>query len=98
MTYRFLGTESQFGDVKLDKFGQSFELEDDEAVKLIGHPRGVPAISEESFNEIGFTESELEQYQYPGPRTEAPLDFTRKYVAALQVLHALRIELAGGVQ
>lgn len=82
-SYRFVGTLADVGGVRLDKFGQKIDLPAADAK----HERGPAVIPAEKFEEIGFTEDELQKYAYPGPRSEAPKSFQEKLKAAWDARH-----------
>lgn len=86
MTYRFLGTDSEVAGVHLIRFGQKVETEDHQAaLKAI-------CIPDADFTEIGFTESELQDYATPAAQVAAPASFHEKKRQALLILHKLRGE------
>ena len=89
MTYRFVGVETELfgGRVKLTRLGQSIDL--DEATASVVIKGGGAIVSESDFKALGFTDDELKQYAYAGPRLSAPPEFHAK----LQRAHAMFCEL-----
>ena len=86
--YYFVGSESQIGDLKLEKFGHQVSLDADAALNALdGGAQLCPA------KDFNFTEQEVKDYPYPAFRACAPDEFQVKYRAALVAVHAHLEEL-----
>lgn len=89
MTYRFLGSLTIIhGDatsrMKLNKFGQAFELPDERAADAL-HPKGIAAIPEADFLAIwpdGKADPKAPDFQTKKMAALARLDSLRKYPEA----------------
>jgi hypothetical protein len=90
--YRFVGSACVIHDRgEFSKFGQLAELPEDVAETVI---RGGGAfLPEDQFKEIGFTDQELKDYQFPGQQLSAPQSFQEKRQRALAAFQAWREEL-----
>lgn len=89
-----LGT-SQIGFVELNSIGDTIEL-DEEACKDAMSNHGAFLLTQEQWDAVGFTDSEIKQFGWPGNRgfseAEETADkdkqsFMRKYRAALTMAH-----------
>lgn len=96
--YRFVGTESHIGQVKLERFGQAFNIDEKLAEQALR--AGVALMPDEEFQAIGFTPSQLKiwadpfmpLFEIPDDPAEAKdkEDFMRKRDAALAKCHEIR--------
>jgi hypothetical protein len=59
MTFRFVGSEMQIGNVLLRTFGQPLDLDADTAKEIIAHEHSAPLLPDAAFTELGFTQDEL---------------------------------------
>lgn len=80
--FRFVGSETEMGDVRLEKLGDLVELTETEADLLVYRSGGAPLITDEQFASAGFTADEMKQYAFWGQRADAPAEFHRKLAAA----------------
>jgi len=96
MIFRFIGTEGQIAGRKLTRFGEVVELSEADATAAICG--NFPVIPDAEFQACGFTDAELSEYAYPGPRTECSEDFAAKWKAARVALHEIRERLKSGGQ
>jgi hypothetical protein len=76
--YHYIGSESQIGDLKLEKFGTEVSLTPAEALNAI--EGGAQLCPHGAFT---FTEQEVSLYPYPAFRASAPEAFHVKHRAAL---------------
>jgi hypothetical protein len=92
--YRYCGSQSFIGDLKLDKFGQSVEF-DDAAAKnaILGGAAIVPA-TDPLWKE--FTDEELRKFSNPLSHRQAPAVFLQKKKMALGAYHEIRSRLESG--
>lgn len=82
MTYRFLGTYSEIGDVaRLDQFGQAVDLPLALAEDAVAG--GCALLPEDEFQRIGFTADELRRFAPPATHQGAPPEFLEKKRRAL---------------
>jgi hypothetical protein len=81
----FVGSycEIDNGRIKLEKFGQRFELEEAKAAVVIAGGGAIVAASD--FDKIGFDPKDLQRYAFPGPRENAPSEFKEKFSQALKL-------------
>ena len=85
----FLGSETIIGEsVKLDRFGQAIDLPEPEAANAI--LGGCPLLDSATFDEIGFSKDELDQFRSVGTHGRAPAEFLGKKKSALIAAHELR--------
>jgi hypothetical protein len=92
MTFRFIGTECQIGDLpKLDRFGQSIDLDPGLAADAI---RGGAAILPEG--EFDFSAQECASYAMPASHSEVPQGIKDRLLAHRVKLHDLRAALRSG--
>lgn len=91
MTFVFLGTVSEVWGhgIKLTRFGERVELPEDVAAETKIHG-GLPCITAEDFDAIGFTADELKRYSVSATHDAAPLSFREKKAEALEILHTQR--------
>lgn len=93
--YYYIGSESQIGDVKLEKLGSPLKLDPVSALNAI--EGGAQLVPEKDWT---FTEQEVSLYPFPAFRAEAPEAFQVKYRAALVAVAAhldeLRAQVKGG--
>jgi hypothetical protein len=93
--YCFLGSESQIGELKLEKFGTEVALDPEAALNAL--EGGAQLVPKEEFS---FTEQEVSLYPYPAFRDEAPEAFKAKYRATFGLVAAhlekLRAQVKGG--
>lgn len=61
--YRFVGTESNVGAIKMRRFGQRFQMAEDMAKSAI--LGGAALIPEEDFKAIGFTDEDMKVWSDP---------------------------------
>lgn len=61
--YRYLGTGTEIGPLKLDRFGQRVEMEPD--IALNAQLGGCALIPDEKFQEFGFTQEDLKVWADP---------------------------------
>ncbi len=93
-TYRFLGIDHLIGGERLQEYGATIELSDEDAAS---HVLGsCPLIPESDWQALGITDAEQERYSYPGPRNSAPTEFLAKMKAGRDALHAFRESLKKG--
>ena len=78
MILKFAGTEADFGNVKLNQFGQVFEVKASEVKELLlgagpdaGFAGAINALPADQFDAIGFSDNELASIADPGPRAYA---------------------------
>ena len=90
MLYRFLGTESVIGELRLS-FGRKVELSQEAARDAI--LSRVTLIPDARATELGFTEDDFRIYADPVARQEATQDFKGKLHSALVHIHDQRVEL-----
>ena len=98
MVYRFVGTGSELGAVRFERFGQRAELQPD--VAAMAQRGGCALLSESDFNAVGFTTEDLkiwadpfiDAYEVPNDpqQAKAKADFLRKKAEAQQKYIALR--------
>lgn len=76
--FRYLGNAVSYigGDIVLQRFGQPIEL--DEQLAFDAMAGGCALIPDEQFQEIGFSNQELELYAEPGSDWAAPESFKQK--------------------
>lgn len=99
MTMRFIGTRSEVGGTKLDRFGRAFEIPDKDVQDLVTGPDSkLPALPAAEFDKIGFTSQELEKYQWPSTHADAPASFLAKKSTALKRLHDIRTKTESEVK
>lgn len=91
MTYLFLGTVSRIGEITLNDFGQSVELDQATAMEAI---RGKCALLPLADSE--FTPEELKQYNTVGSHRDAPPEFLAKVRQAHIKVHEIREQLTKG--
>lgn len=94
MIFRFIGTEVNIGSTKLTKFGEPIEMTPEVGAAAIAGD--VPIIPDAEFKACKFTPEELEEYAYPGPRTEPSAEFAVKWKGARIALHNIREKLKAG--
>lgn len=94
--YLFVGSYCKIdgGRIKLERFGQRLELPDALAEIIVNG--GGAILPEAQFDEIGFTEQELDQYAYPGRRLGAPEAFNAKVVEAHRAFCEYREQVKNG--
>lgn len=93
-TYRYCGTLTEVGELRLTKFGQVAEFSDAQAREVIlGGGAIVPSAD---FDKIAFTEQELSLYSNSGSHGEANRAFQAKKKSALMACHDLRTRLEAG--
>jgi hypothetical protein len=96
--YRFVGSAANVGPVKMERFGQAFNIDGALATQAI--KAGVPLLTEQQFQELGFTAQQLKVWADPFmPLFEVPndpaeandkADFMRKRDAAHAKFHEVR--------
>ena len=92
MQCRYIGSDSEIGELVLTKYGEAFELPDDLAHDVIAC---VPFLPSSHFDAIGYTTTELQANQFSaGASTDVA--FKAKWVTAHQSLAALRELVAKG--
>jgi len=90
---RFIGTQSNIGQLALRYFGQQCELRPDQfRDAVLGN---CALISEDDFEACGFTPEEMKSYARPVNRRGAGGDFNRKLAAARKALFESREILSG---
>lgn len=67
--FRFVGTEAVHGGVRLHLLGQKFSAES---------AHGAALITEEEWEECGFTDDEVKRYASPGSRANMTPEFEEK--------------------
>ena len=92
MTYRFIGIDHLVGPQRLNEYGQTVDLADEQAREAV--LGGCPLIPQAEFAAI-FTPEEQAQYRHPGPRQFAPEEMQSKFHAARLALHKYRESLKG---
>jgi hypothetical protein len=93
-TYRFCGSFTEVGDLRLEKFGQAAEFSDALASDAI--LGGGCIIPSADFDKIAFTEQELSLYSNPSSHGDANQAFQNKKKRAVMVCHDLRVRLQAG--
>ena len=74
--YYISNQQSQLGDKKLEKLGESIDLTPEDAEH---HIRGGCALlSEEEWQSLGISDDERKKYEEPGKRINIPHEFTEK--------------------
>lgn len=96
MIFRFIGIEGEIAGRKLTRFGEMVELSEAESAGAI--KGNFPILPDAEFQACGFTDVELSEYAYPGPRTECSEEFAAKWKAARVALHEIRERLKSGGQ
>jgi hypothetical protein len=91
LVYRNVGDYSEVCGHKLNRFGQSVDLTDEQADEAI--VGGAELLPEADFNDCGFTADELKKYPNPLKRMKAPEEFIEKYREARAKVAARREEL-----
>ena len=78
MKLKFTGTEADFGNVKLNRFGQEFDVAATDLKDLIlgagpgaAFAGAVNALPSDQFDALGFSEKDLAAIGEPGPREYA---------------------------
>jgi cytochrome c556 len=59
MTFRFVGSELQIGNVLLKTFGHPIDLDAETAKEIIAHEHSAPLLPDAAFTELGFTAEDL---------------------------------------
>lgn len=87
-TYRFVGVSACIGSRELTQFGQKILLTDEQYATAVAG--GAALISDEKFQEIGFTDDELRRYAFTGSWSRATSEFQEKRAAAVAALYEIR--------
>lgn len=92
MTYRFLGTYAEIGNLRMERFGERVEMPKAEAEAAV-RDRDAALIPDDAFAKLGITDAELLQHYTVGLHSLAPADFIKKRDAAWAALRAYRDKL-----
>lgn len=98
MIYRFIGSELEIvgprGTTRLDRLGQTIELDQREGDALIAS--GKLLLPADEFDEAGLTEAEVKQYAHPGNRGRGvPENVDAKLMSLRVAMHERREKLGG---
>jgi hypothetical protein len=94
MTYRFVGVYALIGKTLFNRFGQQVTMTEDEfKYALTGR---IALITEEQWDDIGFTEQEISLYSQPSSLHKAPDAFIQKRNLAHEVFRSNRESLKAG--
>lgn len=67
--YYFVGSEAEVNGVRLERLGQTIQLEE---------TNGLPLVPEEAWKATGITKEDLDKYGHHTARENAPYDFLNK--------------------
>lgn len=92
MTYRFLGSYAEIGNVRMERFGERIEMPQAEAEAAV-RDRDAALLPDADFQKLGITDAELLQHYAVGLHSLAPAEFVAKRDAAWSALRAYRDKL-----
>jgi hypothetical protein len=92
MTYRFLGTYAEIGNLRMERFGERVEMPQAEAEAAV-RDRDAALLPDAAFQKLGITDAELLQHYAVGLHSLAPAEFIKKRDSAWSALHAYRAKL-----
>jgi hypothetical protein len=93
-TYRFCGSLTEAGELRLTKFGQAVELSDELASLIV--LGGGSILPSADFAKAAFTEQELSLYSNTASHSEGNRAFQAKKKIVMTACHELRTRLEAG--
>lgn len=92
MTYRFVGSYAEIGDLRIERFGETVELPQAEAEAAVLH--GAALLPADDFTQLNFTDAELREHFSVGLHPLAPAGFLAKRDASWAALRAFRDQIS----